>query len=416
MKIGIQTWGTRGDVNPWIALGQGLQKSGHEVTLFYTCFTNVDFNNYSQKGLSVRSTKEFCTNPKIYENVPYKAVFDMDESDGNNYILGEVYSLFDEEIILTGEHLCKNNDLIINSNLLYQISSLAEKYQVPLITVHANFEYAKSGDDQSYIDEVLNSIYKEKINKLRKKLGLTPISNARTEILCSTDLNLLICSKIFCNEIDLPIDSNFKICGFMEMEVNTTPETPLELSSFLEQGKPPVFFSLGSLSFFERNIQDVLDLFVKAIRLSGCRAIIQADWENISYQLPSDLSIYKISYVSHNLVFPYCLCIVHHGGAGTTHTALVNGCPSIVMAYAWDQFSWGWMLNKLGTSPGLLKRKNVDEIQLAGFIKNIMVNPEYKSMAEKCRRKMKREAGVKKAVRLIEAYLSTKNEYSLNKL
>jgi sterol 3beta-glucosyltransferase len=404
MKIGIQTWGSRGDINPWIALGQGLQKSGHEVILYYTCFTNLDFTDYSREGLTIRSTKEYCTNPEIYKNVPYRKVFEMEQQEGCTYILDEVYSLFDDEITHTGEYLCQTCDLIINVNLLYQLPNLAEKYNIPVITVHVDYNFAHTSKDQGNIDAAINNIYLHKINKFRDGLGLAHITNVRTQIFCSSVLNLILFSKIFGEEQEA-WGINFKIGGFLELENKKEVVAPDELISFVEKGTPPVFFSIGSLSFFEENILEVLELFVKSIRLSGCRAIIQADWQNITYDLPADLDIYKISYIPHNLIFPHCLCVVHHGGAGTTHSTLINGCPSIVVAYAWDQFIWGCRLINLGTAPGLLKRKNVDEIQLAGNIRNIMANPEYKFMAEGCRRKMKRENGINKAVRLIEEHI-----------
>jgi UDP:flavonoid glycosyltransferase YjiC (YdhE family) len=411
MKIGIQTWGSRGDVNPWIALGQGLQKSGHEVIFYYTCFTNLDFNNYSREGLEIKSTKEFCSDPEIYHRVPYKKVHEMELQEGNTYILQEVYSLFNHEIVLAGKLLCETCDLIIISNLLYQLPSLAEKYKVPVINIHVDYNFASISKDQDYLDSAINEIYLERINKFRETLMLPPISNVRTQVFCSSVLNLVIFSKIFGEEME-SWGINFKVCGFLEMESDSGQTLSNELKFFIGKGAPPVFFSLGSLSFFEENILEVLDLFIKAIRLSGCRAIIQADWENITYALPVDLEIFPVSFVPHNLVFSRCLCAVHHGGAGTTHSTLVNGCPSIVVAYGWDQFIWGHRLIELGVAPGILKRKSVDEIQLAGSIRNIMVNPEFKNMAENCRRKMKRENGVKKAVKIIEEYAMSCKEYA----
>src|SRR4051812_28046480 len=98
MKIGIQTWGTRGDINPMLALAQGLQKNGHDVVFYYTCFTGVDFRQFSVEGLTVESTSIFSK--KKIAKVPFRKVFEMDIAEGCDYILKEVYTLFEEEIFV----------------------------------------------------------------------------------------------------------------------------------------------------------------------------------------------------------------------------------------------------------------------------------------------------------------------------
>jgi sterol 3beta-glucosyltransferase len=404
LKIGIQTWGSRGDVMPFIALGHGLQSNGHEVILYYTCFTNVDFKEHEAEHFTIESTKQFCPDTTVYENIPYNGIFNMEVTEGFIVLIDKIYSRFNEEIISAGEYLCQQCDVVIVSNLLYQLPSLAQKYNLPIITIHVDSNFF---DYDENLEPILNSIYRDRVNEFRRTLGLPDINNARAEVFCSSGLNLIIFSKIFGTQQE-HWGKHVKVTGFLENKNINVDTVPDELNYFLKKDEPPVFFSIGSAAFLEVNKKEILDLFIRAIRLSGCRAIIQADWENITYTLPSDLDIYPVSYIPHNYIFPSCCCVVHHGGTGATHATLSGGCPSVVMAYAWDQFVWGRRLVLLGAAPGLLKRATIDEVQLAGNIRSIMANPEYKYSAESIRRKLKRENGVAKAVKYIEEYaLST---------
>jgi sterol 3beta-glucosyltransferase len=144
---------------------------------------------------------------------------------------------------------------------------------------------------------------------------------------------------------------------------------------------------------------------LEAIELAGCRAIIQADWRKSSYRPENNKNIHLVDYLPHHLILPKCLGMVHHGGAGTSHAALLNECPSIVIAYAWDQFYWGRELDKLGVSAGMIKRKYLDALQLAGAIRRLSLDLDFKQNAVQTRRNMKREKGLERAEKyLLEAF------------
>lgn len=407
MKIGIQAWGSRGDINPWIAIGQGLSDMGHDVTLFYTNYSGTDFFQYSKDGLNVRSTKEFSSDLDLYSKVPCKKIYQMDVEEQVHYILDEIFDLFVDEIELAAEYLCRNNDLIISYPTLYQTSCLAEKYDIPCVTLLYEPQFSPSNKVNSFSDSDINWVYLKRVNEFRNKHFLPPVKIVRTEVFCSKLLTLFAYSKVFCNS-ELGTTKNYQVCGFLDVKNENNYESPIELDHFINSGPAPVFFSMGSLTFFEGNEFDILDIFLESIRMSDCRAIIQANWTNLKCVKPKDPSLFLIDFIPHELVFSRCLGVVHHGGAGTTHSTLLNGVPSIVIAYAWDQFYWGRELVNLGCCAGNLKRKFLDSLQLAGAIRKLMVDPEYKFKAEEVRRKIKRERGVVKAVDLIvqsyEAY------------
>ncbi len=400
MRVGIQTWGSRGDINPWIAIGQGLAESGHEVTLYFTSYSGADFSHYSNERLKVYSTKEFNVDKRAYKKVKSKKLYLLDDVELTDYVFKEIYSLFTDEVILAAIKLCQENDLIINHYNSHEVAIIAKKYNVPFVTMMFGYEFTPYNPKLKETDEFLNKYFLDDINELCRKFNVSPISNVRKEIFNSSYLNILAYSKIFLPE-ECQKDELYPCVGFLTPKNIEQKELPLDTIRFLEQGDAPVFFSVGSLSFFEGNGHEILEIFFEAIALSGCRAIIQMSSER-KENFENSNKIHWVDYVSHDKIFPHCAGVVHHGGAGTTHTTILNACPSIIIAYAWDQFYWGKELLKLGCLAGLLSRRELDSLQLAGAINKLIKDPEFKFRAKDARRKVKREKGIEKGVRLIE--------------
>ena len=78
-------------------------------------------------------------------------------------------------------------------------------------------------------------------------------------------------------------------------------------------------------------------LMVDAAEIAGRRAIIQSHWESIT-DIPEHPGIFRITKAPHQVIFPHCSAVVHHGGAGTTHSATRAGCPSVVVEHIYDEF------------------------------------------------------------------------------
>ena len=140
---------------------------------------------------------------------------------------------------------------------------------------------------------------------------------------------------------------------------------------------------------------------VDAARIAGWRAIIQSGWEMIT-DIPEDPDVYRISPAPHRYLFPHCAAVVHHGGAGTTQSAMLYGCPSVVVEHFGDQIFWGRELRRLGIAPRLLHRRSVTPEKLARAIRTVLDSPDMKNKAEKIGKDMKNEDGVERAVELLE--------------
>ena len=105
---------------------------------------------------------------------------------------------------------------------------------------------------------------------------------------------------------------------------------------------------------------------------------------------------------AHHLVFPRCAAVVHHAGAGTTHTTLRAGVPSIPVPHVSDQFAWSEELQRLGVSPAPLRRTKLTATSLAARIQEVVTTPSMQTRAAAIAERMRPDNGPKTACDLIE--------------
>lgn len=381
------------------ALAEGLCRAGHEVTLYYTSFFGQVFSPKPIDGLHCYSSGLF--DPDFNYSVPSLPIFDLSIEAQMQYLINDIFTPFQPQISQAAHQLCQENDVVIGVAMLYQLICMAEKYKVPFISYQVDSVYVPSeGNAKIWLDDWIEKNWEPIVNPYRASLGLSPVTDLRRHFYPSKLLNLLAYSPMLEPKKTYWGDT-FEVCGYLHGTQVTTIDD-LELKAFIDAGSPPIFISMGSMAFYEPDITLLRSMLLKAVELAGCRAIIQLGHAAQPQGKLND-NVYVAGYVAHEAVLPHCSGVVHHGGSGTVHTALKYACPSITIGYAFDQFFWGEKLVGLGVSPALLERRLFDEIQLAGDLRKLMCYQKYKDAAQYMRLKMKREDGVKKAVRCIEA-------------
>ena len=184
-------------------------------------------------------------------------------------------------------------------------------------------------------------------------------------------------------------------------------DLPEGLDEFLKAGRPPVYLTFGSMmpTSFDY-IRETAAIWTGAIRRIGHRAIIQLPWADLSAFETED-RFFKVNRAPYPKVFPRCSVVVHHGGAGTTQSALLAGRPSIIVAHVSDQFFWGAELERLQVAGKTLRRKGLSSKQLAGGIERVLADPEVAPRAEALGKLMAQEDGVRSAIGLIEECLGS---------
>ena len=133
---------------------------------------------------------------------------------------------------------------------------------------------------------------------------------------------------------------------------------------------------------------------LSAIQLA---ANIQLKWMNVLLEVK-----HAVSWADHRLLFPHCSAIIHHGGAGTTQSALRVGLPSIIVAHVSDQFFWGQELERLGVAGPTQRRKGLSARKLRNAIRACLDKPSLAPNAKLLGESMSKENGVESAIRAIE--------------
>jgi UDP:flavonoid glycosyltransferase YjiC (YdhE family) len=141
---------------------------------------------------------------------------------------------------------------------------------------------------------------------------------------------------------------------------------------------------------------------VDAAKAAGCRAIVQSRWKSVG-DIEEDGDIYRLGAAPHSRLFPHCAAVVHHGGAGTTQTASLYGCPSAIVAHIADQYFWADELKRLGVAPGRLDRRTATPEGIARAIRQILGSQPMRARAKALGEQLAAENGVAKAVAIIAA-------------
>jgi vancomycin aglycone glucosyltransferase len=186
--------------------------------------------------------------------------------------------------------------------------------------------------------ERFNGLFGNALNARRESMGLTPVRDVRDHIF--SDRPWLAADATLAPWPD-PADQAVLQTGAWILP-DVRPLSP-ELETFIETGDPPVYFGFGSI----RAPQGLSDAMIQAARALGRRAIVSRGWADLPLvdNRPDCLSIGE---VNQQVLFTRVAAVVHHGGAGTTTAAALAGAPQVVIPQLYDQHYWAQRVHALG--------------------------------------------------------------------
>ena len=249
----------------------------------------------------------------------------------------------------------------------------------------------------------INLVMRPDINRFRARVRLRPIKDLLLDGWASHLLNLIAVTPALCaGPPDWPAWN--KVCGFLALPPTAHEAVSPELAKFIADGPPPVFMGFGSLMPWQSShLTETLALLKEAARMADCRTIIQAEMEAPpSLDVPGDDRVMIVSRTPHAQVFPQCAAVVHHCGAGTTHTTLKAGVPSVPVPHVSDQFQWADELRRVGVAPAAIPRRRLTASRLAARIRETLKNPRFRENAQRMQARMKHDDGPRTAARLID--------------
>ena len=180
---------------------------------------------------------------------------------------------------------------------------------------------------------------------------------------------------------------------YLAREASWSPDATLQ--AFLDAGPAPVYIGFGSMA--GRDAQRTGDIVAEAARAAGVRAIVATGWGGLAARSSDDLLV--IDQVPHDWLFSQMRAVVHHGGGGTTAAALAAGAPQVVCPFVADQPHWAQRMHAVGVAPEPLPYKKLAVGTLADAIAQA---PTLRKRAEEIGGQIRAENGVDAAVHELE--------------
>lgn len=182
-------------------------------------------------------------------------------------------------------------------------------------------------------------------------------------------------------------------------------QPPQALSQFLAADDPPVCITFGSM--VNRETERIARAALDAALRTGNRAIFLTGWGGWQPETPPENTLF-LDAAPHDWLFPRCKVVIHHGGAGTTAASLRSGSPSIVVPHTADQPFWGGRVAALGAGPQPIPVKRLTSEALQQALATAGSAPMRHRAAE-IGRQIRAEDGVGQAIALIESHAAQFN-------
>ncbi len=398
MKIIIPTIGTRGDVQPYIALSLGLQKAGHTVTLAsHPCMRTLVESygvNFAPIGPDIDIAHETAI---IRGKSPHWMI-------GFMRVMKFSFSML-EQAHLDLLALCREMDLVIVSHTAAG-SIEADQLKKPTISVTLMPEAIPANDPKdSFVKKMIMKVagagmglmMTRPLDKIRKRLGVPKMGPTG---ITSHRLNLIPISP----HVSQPNpfwEQRHRMTGYWFAPAPDEWIPPFNLIRFLEAGDRPVVISLGAMALGGEDALETASIAVEAVKKAGIRAIIQG-WDEPMQQLTIPNSIFHAGSIPHDWLLKRVRGLVHHGGFGTTAVGFRAGIPMLVIPHIIDQFIWGQKVATLGVGPQPIARDKLSVSSMTDALQQ-MKKPEVVKRAADLGEVIRSEPdGVETAVSMIE--------------
>ncbi|OBT66689.1 hypothetical protein VE03_03955 [Pseudogymnoascus sp. 23342-1-I1] len=420
LNIVIQVVGSRGDVQPFVALGNELQRSGHRVRLathdtFKSFVTEADLEFYPIGGDPAALMAYMVRNPGLLPGMDalrsgevqkkrammeemmdgcWNACIEPDQDSGNPFVADAIIANPP-----SFAHIHCAEALGIPVHIMFTMPWTAtEAFTHPLANIKTSNFDEKLTNRLSYaiVDCMMWQGLGDIVNSWRDRHHLTPVPFSEGPFL--TDL--LKIPTTYCWSpalVPKPLDwpEHIDVCGFF---FRNTPQysPPPEIDEFLRAGPTPVYIGFGSIVI--EDPEALTNLILEAVEASGERAIISKGWSKLGDTLtniPQDVLF--IGDCPHEWLFQHVSAVIHHGGAGTTACGLANACPTTIVPFFGDQPFWGAMVATAGVGPEPIPHKLLTAAKLSDAIR-FCLSKGAVDAAKEVSVRMYNESGVQTAV------------------
>ncbi|WP_433662910.1 glycosyltransferase [Nocardia sp. CA-128927] len=392
MRVAIPLTGTRGDVQPAVALGLELRRRGHDVLLGAPP-NLVDFA--TRAGLSAVSCGPDVQ--QLYSSDEGQKALAAGSSFRLMQLVGKQMADYAEQMNREVIDVCAGADIIVSTMLTEdRAASVAEAMRVPLVSLHGfpcrkNAAYPFPGALPSdwqppgvvnqatwlLAENLRRIVFMKYLNQLRRELGLPRSTASPAAVLERKGVpEVQIYDPVLVPGLAEEWGERRPLVGFLPLE-RTAREALGELAAdhgeviaWIAEGEPPVYFGFGSMPI--RDTHAVLAIVEEVCESLGIRGLVSAGWSDLAAADAETGSRVKVvGPLAHDIVFPVCAAAVHHGGIGTTFEGLRAGLPTLVCSVSFDQPMWGAQIERLGVGAHLSFRK-LDRDRLEAGVRTLL--------------------------------------------
>ncbi|KAK3329728.1 glycosyltransferase family 28 domain-containing protein [Apodospora peruviana] len=460
LNVVIQIVGSRGDVQPFIALGQVLRDTyGHRVRVathptFQKFVEDSGLEFFSIGGDPAELMAFMVKNPGLMPGVDAlkNGEIKRRRQGIEQIIMGCWRScieagnglgapprrhrpdepvderLFNNELSGGAEKPFVADAIIANPPSFAHIH-IAEKMGIPMHMMFTMpwsptraFAHPLANIESTNTDVVMTNYVSYALVEMMTWQGLGDVINRfRTKVLDLEPLSLIwapgLLSRLripttYCWSpalIPKPADwgAEVTISGFFFLNLASSYTPDPELAAFLRAGPPPVYIGFGSIVVDDPNA--MTRMILDAISIAGVRALVSKGWGGLGADavgLPD--GVFMLGNVPHDWLFQHVSAVVHHGGAGTSAAGIKLGKPTVVVPFFGDQPFWGAMIAKAGAGPMPIPYKKLTAEKLAAAVLEAL-KPETQTRAKELGAKISEEQGPDVGGKSFHEFLSTDN-------
>ncbi|KAJ6681491.1 STEROL 3-BETA-GLUCOSYLTRANSFERASE [Salix koriyanagi] len=418
LKIAMLVVGTRGDVQPFLAIAERLQEFGHHVRLathanFCSFVRSAGVDFYPLGGDPLELAGYMARNKGFIPSAPGEISTQRKQLKA---IIESLLAACTEPDIETGVPF--KAQAIIANPPAYGHVHVAEALGIPIHIFFTmpwtpTYEFphplARVSQSAGYwlsyivVDLLIWWGIRAYINDFRKrKLKLPPIAYFSTY---HGSISHLPTGYMWSPHlVPKPIDWGplVDVVGYCFLNLGSKYEPKEEFLQWIQKGTEPVYIGFGSMPL--EDPKNTMGVILEALKVTGQRGIVDQGWGDLGNLMEVPDSVFLLKDCPHDWLFLQCAAVVHHGGAGTTATGLRAGCPTTIVPFFGDQFFWGDRVHQKGLGPAPIPIAKLSVEKLSNAIR-FMLEPEVKSRAMELAKLIESEDGVGAAVDAFHRHL-----------
>ena len=420
MHITVITIGSRGDVQPIVALSLGLQQAGHQVRVVTTddfgAFVRSRGLDFYPLGLDMRELMGTQTGQQIMtsEGKFLRAIRQM---------IGMMRAVAPE--LLEGIwQASQGTEALVYSTLGVVAYHIAEKLNVPCFWALTCPIFSRTRTIPSIVfpplplggvynllthvlvEQFAHQLTVRFINRFRRqRLDLPPLPPFGWPYGESDGKPVPLLYSYSSAVFPKPPDwgGHIHAAGYWLLDPLPDWRPPADLVDFLDSGPPPVYIGFGSMS--NRDPEKTTQIVLGALRRSGQRGLIATGLGGLTRtDLPDD--VFMLESIPHGWLFPRVAAVVHHGGAGTTGAGLLAGVPSVIVPHFADQLFWARRIAALGVGPPPIPHTALTAERLGQAIATAVTDLSIRDCLATLSAHLRAEDGVARAVDIIDRGLA----------